>query len=68
MCLSNEEMASLRDLSDTLQETVELVTVLYDSIAPSVGNSNGVVEPYKMKVALRPSQVPIFYEGERVKA
>ena len=67
MCLSNEEMASIHALQDTLQETVDLARVLYDSVKPPVGNSNGAVESPEMRVALRPSQIPTFLAA-RVKA
>ena len=61
MCLSNEEVVSIRALEDTLQETVDLAQTLYDSVKPP-GNTNHV-ETREMKAALRPSQIPTFLEA-----
>jgi hypothetical protein len=63
MCLSNEEVISIRALEDTLKETVELAQTLYDSVKPPM-NSNGITETPELKAALRPSQIPAFIEPQ----
>lgn len=66
MCLSNEEMASIRALEDTVQETVELVQTLYDSMKPPQ-NTTSAPESPMFKAALRPSQIPTFAHREPLK-
>jgi hypothetical protein len=60
MCLSKEEVVSMRALADMTQETVELAQSLYDSVG-SPESTNPASENSVRKASPHPSQIPLFY-------